>query len=429
VRCLFFLIAVAVAFGQQVPFIPVTGPNAPKGASFLFEDKVRGGLWLGGVTQGEEGLTYFDGSRFVSPFHGLPPKAVVSGIEEDTQGGIWLATSGGVYRASHGSLQLVVQGAAIVGLVQPAPDVFLVPVAKPWAANAELVRVKRFHAGWLAETVETSLRPARLQTDRFHNVLYACPQGYCEFSGIEAANWRAGISLRVVKHRLKSVKVPDMNETVLRDRFDCVWRRSVGEVTYQCPGDAGLVAPDGQVAGPGFGSITEAEDGSIVIPSYAKLAVGRPGNFRVISALNGNPGAINVVVASDGGIWLNSGNGLFVFPTRLRMEFWTEREGLGGNIWSILRTPSKTFALAGDEVTVLSADRRRWGSLAIGQSVDRLIAGSHGDFLASTFRKEALRLSDEGKVMGKVDLPAAVASLAGVKRILKAACGPVPRAS
>jgi hypothetical protein len=111
------------------------------------------------------------------------------------------------------------------------------------------------------------------------------------------------------------------------------------------------------------------------------------------------------------------------------MEFWTEREGLGGNIWSILRTPSKTFALAGDEVTVLSADRRRWGSLAIGQSVDRLIAGSHGDFLASTFRKEALRLSDEGKVMGKVDLPAAVASLAGVKRILKAACGPVPRAS
>jgi hypothetical protein len=415
VRCLISLIAAAVALGQQMPFIPLTGPNAPKGASFLFEDKVRGGLWLGGVTQGEEGLTYFDGSRFVSPFHGPPPKAVVSGIEEDTQGGIWLATSGGVYRASQGRLELVVAGAAIVGLVRTAPDVFLVPVAKPWAINAGLVRVKRSHEGWVAETVDTSMRPARLQTDRFGSVLYACPEGYCEFSGADAANWHAGISLQVVKHRLKSAQVPDMNETVLRDRFDCVWRRSVGEVTYLCPGDEGPVAPEGRVAGLGFGSITETEDGSIVIPSYAKLAVGRPGNFHVINALNGNPGAINVVVASDGGIWLNSGNGLFVFPTRLRMEFWTEREGLGGNTWSILRTPSKTFSLAGDEVTVLSTDRRRWDSLALGQSVDHLIAGSNGDFLANTFRNGTLRLSGEGKVIGKVDLPAEETSLASVK--------------
>jgi predicted Ser/Thr protein kinase len=156
-------------------------------------------------------------------------------------------------------------------------------------------------------------------------------------------------------------------------------------------------------------------DGSIVIPSYAKLAVGRPGSFRLISALNGNPGAINAVATSDGTIWVNPGNGLFAFPTRLRMEFWTEREGLGGNTWSILRTPQQTFALAGDEVTVLSADRRSWSSLAIGQSVDHFIGSFKGGFLASTLRNGTLRLSGEGKVMGKVGLPAEATSLAGVK--------------
>jgi hypothetical protein len=104
------------ARAQQVPFIAVTGPNAPKGASFLLLDNLRGGIWMGGMVEGTEGLTYFDGSRFFSPLKTTFPKVVISGMVEDSEGGIWLATSGGVYRAFREDLLRVADGSALGGI-------------------------------------------------------------------------------------------------------------------------------------------------------------------------------------------------------------------------------------------------------------------------------------------------------------------------
>ena len=91
----------------------------------------------------------------------------------------------------------------------------------------------------------------------------------------------------------------------------------------------------------------------MVFPSFGRLTIGRPGRFRVITAVSGNPGTMNAVATKDGTIWLSNANGLFAFPSRLRTEFWAEREGLDGNTWSILRTSGKTYALAGQTIRVL----------------------------------------------------------------------------
>jgi hypothetical protein len=389
------------ASGQQIPFISITGQNAPKGASFLLEDTVRGGLWLGGAVEGTEGLTYFDGSRFVSPLRDPFPKVFVSGMAEDVEGGIWLATSGGLYRAFRGHLDRMTEGDASSGLVQAAPNVFLSTVTKPGAGDAELLRVAKAKRQWKSETIIPSTPQARLQADYEGNILYECPDGYCEFRGADAVHWQAGASLPITRHR--SSHPPRFTEdSVFRDRFGCVWQRSVDDVMYQCPGDERARSSPESIAGPGAGSISELDDGSIIIPSFAKLAIGRPGHFRIITAVNGNPGTINTVATREGSIWLSNANGLFVFPSQMRIEFWTEREGLDGNTWGILRTPSKTFAIAGGSLRVLDPSRSHWNLLAAGHDLYRLSAGPNGTFLAGRWARGVLQLTDKGILIGKV---------------------------
>lgn len=58
----------------------------------MLEDS-HGGLWFAGCEVGAEGLFYFDGSRFLSPLQAPFPKVVVSGMEQDSNGGIWIASS------------------------------------------------------------------------------------------------------------------------------------------------------------------------------------------------------------------------------------------------------------------------------------------------------------------------------------------------
>jgi ligand-binding sensor domain-containing protein/predicted Ser/Thr protein kinase len=390
----------------------MTGPSAPKAAVLLFEDKVRGGLWLGGVAQGGEGLTYFDGTRFISPFTRLFPKAVVSGMAEDHAGGIWLATTAGVYRAFQGRLNRVADGLALRGIVQAAPDVFLATVTKPATNNTELLRVANMKGKWQVDVVVPSTPEIRFQVDRLGNVLYPCLGGYCELRGQDAVNWHMGAALPVTRHNSPVLPLSDREDSVYRDRFGCVWIRSSHQIAYRCPGDKQWVAPQG-IADWGSTQISELDDGSIVIPSYAKLAVGRPGHFRVITALNGNPGTINAIATKDGSIWLGV-NGLFVFPTRLRMENWTQRDGLDGNTWSILRTSSRTLAIAGEELRVLTQDRSRWSLAPAGPGLELLFAGPKGTAIASTLTRGTVQLSSEGKIIGKVDAPHEVVSRAGV---------------
>ena len=134
--CAFSCLLAAPVLGQQAPFIQITVPNAPKGAQWIFQDS-RGGLWLAGCEGPADGLTYFDGNRFYSFFKDTFPKVVVRGIAEDSSGGIWLASTGGLHRVYQGKLQKMIDGTALAGIVEVAPDVFLTPMAKPNVTSSE----------------------------------------------------------------------------------------------------------------------------------------------------------------------------------------------------------------------------------------------------------------------------------------------------
>jgi tRNA A-37 threonylcarbamoyl transferase component Bud32 len=411
-----------IALSQQIPFIPVSGPNAPKGASWILEDRIRGGLWLGGMVEGSEGLTYFDGSRFVSPLRSPFPKVTVTGaMVEDTEGGIWLATNAGLYRTFQGRLDLVTKGAADRGIAQAAPDIFLATVTRPGTSNAELLRVAKTQGAWKSETIIQSTPQVSLQPDHDGNVLYECPGGYCEIRGADVAKWRMGAMLTVERHLASRPAVgSDSFVGVWRDRFGCVWLSSTVDLKYHCPGETQSAAPNNEsIAGPGSAFVSELEDGFMVLPSFGRLVIGRPGHFRIITASHGYPGTINTVVTRDGSLWLSNGNGLFVFPSRQHTEFWTEREGLDGNAWSILRTPSKTLAVAGEGLRVLDQDRSRWSLLPVGQPVSRLFVAFDGMILASRLTGGALQISGDGTVIRKAELSDAAIQQADAQADLK----------
>lgn len=390
----------------------VTGPNAPQGASFLLEDTVRGGIWLGGTTETSQGLTYFDGSRFISPFRDSFPKVTVTGMAEDEEGGIWLGTSGGIYRAFDGRLEQVVKGVAPDGIVRIGPELFLAMISKVGASNAALLRISRAKDGkWKGDIMlMSSIRSIPSQPDSEGDVLYRCAGGYCEFRSADAANWRLGTPLTVIKHLAPEFgRGLAQSGIVIRDRFGCVWLRGDdadprgGEIIYKCPGVARTHehAVDRTIVGPGSTTISELEDGTIVIPSFDKLAIGRPGHFRIYKSSSGYPGTLNTVNRRDG-IWLSNSNGLFVMPRLQRMEFWTERDGLDGNTWSILHQSGKAFAVAGQTLHVLSNDRSRWIRLPMSQPVANLSAGTNNIAIVRTTTGQTLQFSTEGKLIGKL---------------------------
>jgi tRNA A-37 threonylcarbamoyl transferase component Bud32/ligand-binding sensor domain-containing protein len=386
--------------GQQAPFVPITGPNAPNGACFLLEDH-HGGLWLAGAERGAEGLTHFDGTHFVKPTIGFP-KIVVTGMAEDAQGGILLASTGGLHRFFKGQLAKLVDGVALNGITKVAGDVFLATISETGQdplAKTRLLRIVHTQDAWRVETVIESMPGARFLLDRFGSVLYACQGGYCEMQSSDLVRWHPGITLKFDRHPALARFSLGYATAVFRDKFGCVWMRSGLDTSYQCPGDTHFVILPAKVASLGTPALDELEDGSVVIAGLSKLAIGRPGKFRVLTTANGYPSAAYSIVTEDGSIWLSSANGLFVFPSRLQMEFWTERDGLDGNSWSILRIGDKTYAATGDAIRILDRDRSRWRLLTELRDVMQLCPGPNRTIFASSQSDGVVQLSLEGKIL------------------------------
>ncbi len=398
---LLVLLLTSVVAGQQYPFVHITGPNAPKGAAYLFEDS-RGGLWLGGAEGGAEGLIYFDGTRFISPVKGFP-KVLISGIAEDSESGIWIGSQGGLFRFFKGRLEKIADGVATQGITKVAPDLFLATVAKPSKdplTDAELVRITRAQSHWKTETIIQSIHQTRFQLDRKGNLLYSCPGGFCELPAEDVVRWHSGLGLPIKQH---PVTIHLDGGIVVRDRFGCTWMRGNLDAAYQCPGDYRETALPLNVASFAQPVILELNDGSIVVPSVGKLAIGRPNNFRVLTPANGYPSTGYSLVTKDGSIWLSNANGLFVFPSHLRMEFWTEREGLDGNTWSILPQGKKVLAIAGDAIRVLDEDRSRWRLLTELGGAAHLLPGPDNTIFAASRLTGVVQLSPTGKILRKSD--------------------------
>lgn len=397
---LLVLLWIPLSYSQQYPFIPVGAPNAPQGCMFPFEDH-NGGLWLAGCEAGSEGIYYFDGSRFLSPLKDPFPKVVVRGMAEDTDGGLWIASSGGVCRLAKGHLQKKFDGIAIGGILQVAPDVFLTTVAHStgdYFNRAALTRISRVQGEWKADTLQEPVPQVQYTLDHNGHVVYACGQSYCELSAEGIVSWRPGVLLAATRHDSQTGINYDAGPSmVLRDRFDCVWWRSVGTVTYQCPSDQTPVNLPANLASLGFPSMFELADGTIGIPSYGKLLLGRPQNFHVLTPANGYPNALIVVPGREGSFLISTTSGLYILPRHVGMESWSARDGLNGTVWSVVHSGKSVFALADVSNEILDSDRTRWHRLDAPGG--RLSQGPNGTVFVATTYNAVYQMSPTWKTL------------------------------
>ena len=183
------------------------------------------------------------------------------------------------------------------------------------------------------------------------------------------------------------------------------------------------------------------------MPGFGKVAIGRPGKFRVWTAQNGYPSTGYALVTRDGNLWFSNANGQFVMPMNLPIEFWTEHDGLEFNTWSVLRAGARMYAIAGDAIRVLDKDRRRWSLFAsLGEPIC-LAEGPKGTLLAGTLTGGVVQFSRDGRMLARSQ-PASVRALAraadgeiwvtgdrlaridfeGGKLVLRATFGPDPSA-
>ncbi len=391
------MVFAAVISGQQYPFVNVGGDS--RAASFMLLDH-RGGLWVnsGGA------LRYFDGQHFFA-LEGLEQGGYLA---EDSEGGIWIAAlAKGLYRFHDGLLEKLYGGYAR-DLVAVRPGLVLVftgPAGEARPANPDLYRFAEHDGKWTGtKLADWKARSGDYpKVDRQRTVTYACIGGWCELPAQTIADWQSGYQGGPLRH-------PDLYpglESVLRDRFGCVWFRSPTTTTsYQCPGDEAPIALPVENAGTNL-DMWEDEDGSIWLPSGSRLAVGRPGNFRVVRAANGLPDANHIVVSPDGTPWVSGSNGLFRWQYPFRAEYWTAHDGLDLP-YSPLRASGKMFAISGPGIATLSTDRDRW--LPLGESsklggIRKLFPGPNNTLYATANRGGVAQLTFGGVIIAQSHAP------------------------
>ena len=186
------------AGAQHYPFIEVT-PHFPVPCLLPFQDS-HGKLWLAGCMPGSEGLFCFDGTRYFSPLRGGELKGIVRGMAEDSDGGIWLSSTSGIYRFYKDRLERIVDGVAHAGITQVAPDVFLATIGMPgtdFLTGAKALRIARGDGVWKSETIMPSVSQTPFRLDHSGSVLYGCPGGFCEVQADAIVHWQPGATLHI----------------------------------------------------------------------------------------------------------------------------------------------------------------------------------------------------------------------------------------
>jgi tRNA A-37 threonylcarbamoyl transferase component Bud32/ligand-binding sensor domain-containing protein len=382
------------AFGQQYPFLPV--PGGPDGANVLFQDS-KGRLWVGGNE-----LACFDGSRFFFlRDYGLP-KTEVHAVAEDSGGAIWLAAQAGVFRFERGKIEEVSQGTAdSVVIATPQIAVALLETDKPESlTRTSLVRIERRSGTWQSETVMGSETRGPLTVDKWGMVMWPWPyKGWQEVRLSDIVGWRRGNKLRVVDHRFE--KYPGNGELkVMRDDDRCVWMGATGGNAYDCGMGVQQEAPYAFAAV--RPNMHQARDGTMVLWGDNLLAIGRPGHFRIATAVNGLPFLFGAFPARDGTIWLATGGGLYRFTSPFSIEYWAPRDGVLTTPWSFASSHGRIFAGLSDRVAGLRPDRSQWETVASfprAQAVTSLIDAGSNTLMAGFVRPGAAFFSLTGHVI------------------------------
>ena len=336
-------------------------------------------------------------------------------VEDSGGRGVWISSPSGILRTVGGKVERRMPGTALWGIVKVAEDVFLTAVSvqdgdiRP---SADIIRIDRRDGEWRFRTVLHGfhLKTRFLTTDTAGNILFPCAPGYCEFRVVDVRDWREGKSLRISEHSLALPSSANPMQAY-RDKAGCIWwDGQQSGVVYQCPADARPVKlPAAGFEGTGA-PMTELASGEIVIATQNRMVVGRPGSWRVFTPAMGYPVAASVLTQDDGGIWISNGKGLFAFPTRTSFEFWTERDGLDGVVWSVLPRGKSVFAAAGGDIATLTADRTRWRTL-VKKSALSLLPGTRNSIIAGGQEMGVAEIDAEGHLL-RASPPASVVRLA-----------------
>ncbi len=403
VRSLWLLLLASGVFGQQFAFVPV-GDSHQAIVGGALQDHL-GRLWI----RTAKDLECFDGTRSFSLLdYGLPPLTIPNGsltstIAEDSDGGIWFVWNAALYRFAGGRAELVSNrlASAVISL---GPGLLLAAFsakAPGQRTQASLYRVRKVEKAWRVERLPgLAMRgDGFLTVDHRGTALYPCAGAWCELSADAVAAWQPGLPLAALRH----ADVYPGVELIRRDRFGCLWFRSIAGAQYQCPADLQPRPLPLEVASNGI-NLLEAPDGSIVIPSYLGVAIGRPGAFRIIHPLNGlslpmTPCAVTL----DGSIWFGGPKGLIRLAYPFLLEFWTEREGVSAP-FAILRMDHHVFASSGLGISLLSDDRDRWlplkGSAGLGV-IRSMIRGPRNTILVVPQHNGIVELALDGRVLAR----------------------------
>lgn len=381
------------AGAQHYPILPVAG--SPGGIVTVFEDS-RSALWIGTV----EGAYSFDGTNFypLQPY-GLP-RARVTGFAEDNEGGIWIsilempasanAAANGLYRYHRGAVEKIFAGRvdAVGGIVAAGPGSLLAaipgPGHDPWDYG-DLYIVRRSGNDWQLHKVLDSFARG-FTADRDGNVLFSCPEGWCEISREQMLAW-PGTEIHPRVFNLGARTAASVVQ-VFRDRFGCLWFRGSIVVTYQCPNQPPITLPDSIAGLDESGQVSEGPDGSILLMGPG-ITLGRPGNMHVARSVNGVPGGNNTAaIGRDGTIFIGSGSGLYRFLYPFRLEFWNQADGVD-NPFSILHAGDRVLS-SNSGIRQLDSTRSRWNELLsakdVGTAVHMLPGPDRTLYVASLIR-------------------------------------------
>jgi sugar lactone lactonase YvrE len=399
----------ATAHAQHYSFIPLT-PRPPASCLTPFQDS-HGRLWLAGCETGSEGIFYFDGARYISPVKNGALKGNVRGMEEDSEGGVWIASTDGIFRLKRDHLEKIADGVAAAGITKVTTDVFLTTISKPGSdllSDAKAIRISKQRESWKSETLIDSIPQVQFRRDHSGHMLYGCAGGFCELSGDAIARWQPGTDLQVAHYRVDTrMNYAGAESVVLRDASGCVWLRNPIDAAYQCPGDRRpQVLPFGN-SSEGYPQIFELDDGTVIIPAYSKLVLGRPGMFREITREQGFAGTVTAFLNRNGGLWLSTG---YLLPLQLRAEYWSGEESLLVSPRSILRLNDNVFASSRDSVWMLSPKRDHWHRIFKFNHASHLVNGPGKTLLIASLTDGIVQIDTKGNILRR-SAPAEVATM------------------
>jgi ligand-binding sensor domain-containing protein len=382
---------------QQYPTRLV--PGSPKDIALMMQDS-RSRIWLGTL----DDLLIFDGVRFYSLRQYGYPREKAQSLAEDSEGGIWAGTIGGLYRYQNGRVEKILpgtEGGFGIGIVAIAPGTMLAAYAPPEKKRPVntfgltfLYRIQRDRGVWKAEAI-TDRIAGSLSADKDGNALFNCPDGWCELKRQQVLDWDSNRQLlRPIQHGTGAIA-----GRILRDRFGCTWIRGQNDADYQCPGDsAPKGVPETAESIDSAMQISEGPDGAIAMTG--PFGVGRPGAFHFAGPENGVPVPSAILAARDGTIWLADSEGLKSFVHPFQIEHWTARDGLE-NMFSFVRVGDNIYAGGGNGIVVLDKSRSRWNPLVgkreVGVVLDLIRGPGDTMYAASTHGLSLVR--NDGRIL------------------------------